>query len=82
VPKSAIAPIYQHLDLDVQYQHSDLFLDILKHVPEISADRASTVLDYGHQLVEHIWLWTDNIEKYYQVDSNPLPRRSFDLLLD
>ena len=27
----AIAPIYAHLDLDVQYQHSDLFLDILEH---------------------------------------------------
>src|SRR5205814_4581277 len=29
VPKEAVAPIYAHLDLDVQYQHSDLFLDIL-----------------------------------------------------
>ena len=29
------------------------------------------VLDYGHQLVEHIWMWTDNIEKYYQDESNP-----------
>src|SRR5260370_4958344 len=65
VPKSAVAPIYQHLDLDVQYQHSDLFHDILQHVPEMSADRASTVLDYGHQLVEHIWLWTDNIDRHY-----------------
>jgi thiaminase len=82
VPKSAIAPIYQHLDLDVQYQHSDLFHDILQHVPEMSAHRASTVLDYGHQLVEHIWLWTDNIERYYQIESNPLPRRMFDVLLD
>lgn len=82
VPRSAIAPIYQHLDLDVQYQHSDLFLDILQHVPEISAQRASTVLEYGHQLVEHIWLWTENIEKYYQVESNPLPRRPFDVFLD
>jgi len=41
IPKEAIAPIYQHLDLDVQYQHSDLFKDILGHVPEISAERAS-----------------------------------------
>src|SRR5438876_1275106 len=65
IPKEAIAPIYQHLDLDVQYQHSDLFKDILGHVPEISAERASVILDYGHQLVEHIWQWTENIEKYY-----------------
>jgi pyrroloquinoline quinone (PQQ) biosynthesis protein C len=82
VPKEAVAPIYAHLDLDIQYQHSDLFLDILKHVPSMSPERASTVLDYGHQLVEHIWLWTDNIEKYYDVASNPVPRRPFDLQLD
>src|SRR6267143_1165160 len=68
IPKEAIAPIYQHLDLDVQYQHSDLFKDILGHVPEISAERASVILDYGHQLVEHIWQWTENIEKYYRVE--------------
>ncbi len=82
VPKEAVAPIYAHLDLDVQYQHSDLFLEILKTVPSMSAARASTVLDYGHQLVEHIWLWTDNIEKYYDVETNAVPRRPFDLALD
>jgi pyrroloquinoline quinone (PQQ) biosynthesis protein C len=82
VPKEAVAPIYAHLDLDVQYQHSDLFLEILKTVPAMSAERASTVLDYGHQLVEHIWLWTDNIEKYYDVEGNAVPRRPFDLRLD
>jgi len=82
IPREAIQPIYAHLDLDVKYQHSDLFRDILEHVPEMSAERASTVLDYGHQLVEHIWLWTDNIEKYYQLESNPVPRRPFDVRVD
>ena len=82
IAKEAIAPIYQHLDLDVQYQHSDLFKDILEHVPEISAQRASKILDYGHQLVEHIWQWTENIEKYYQVESNPVPRPPFDFARD
>src|SRR5580692_9891477 len=82
VPRAAIVPIYAHLDLDVQYQHSDLFLEILETVPTLSAERASRVLDYGHQLVEHIWLWTDNIEKYYEVDSNPVPRLPFDAYLD
>jgi pyrroloquinoline quinone (PQQ) biosynthesis protein C len=82
VPKEAVAPIYQHLDLDVQYQHSDLFREILQHVPEMSAERVTTVLNYGHQLVEHIWLWTDNIEKYYEVESNPVPRRPFDVDCD
>lgn len=82
LPKDAISPIYAHLDLDVQYQHSDLFEDILRHVPQMTSERASIVLDYGHQLVEHIWLWTDNIEKYYQVESNPMPRRPFDIRVD
>lgn len=82
IPKDAIAPIYQHLDLDVQYQHSDLFHEIMEQVPVLSAARASKVLDYGHQLVEHVWLWTDNIEKYYQIESNPMPRRPFDAALD
>ena len=78
IPKEAIAPIYAHLDLDVQYQHSDLFLEILEKVPTLEAKRVSRVLDYGHELVEHIWLWTDNIEKYYELESNPMPRRPFD----
>jgi pyrroloquinoline quinone (PQQ) biosynthesis protein C len=82
IPKEAVAPIYAHLDLDVQYQHSDLFHDILVHVGAMSAERVTTVLDYGHQLVEHIWMWTDNIERYYQVESNLLPRRAFDALVD
>jgi pyrroloquinoline quinone (PQQ) biosynthesis protein C len=82
VPKEAITPIYAHLDLDIQYQHSDLFREILELVPEMSAERASVVLDYGHQLVEHIWLWTENIEKYYDVAANPVPRLPFDVLCD
>jgi thiaminase len=82
LPKESIAPIYAHLDLDVQYQHSDLFLDILSTVETIPAARAGRVLEYGHQLVEHIWLWTDTIEKYYGVDSNPMPRPRFSAVLD
>jgi len=82
IPKEAIRPIYQHLDLDVQYQHSDLFLEICKAVPSVTAERASRVLGYGHQLAEHIWLWTDDIEKYYGNEANPVPRRPFDPQLD
>lgn len=82
VPREAIAPIYAHLDLDIQYQHSDLFLEILKTQETISAERAARILDYGHQLVEHIWMWTDGIEKYYSVASNPVPRAPFDPLRD
>ncbi len=82
IPKEAVAPIYAHLDLDVQYQHSDLFREILEHASDIPAERATTVLNYGHQLVEHIWLWTDNIERYYEVHDNPLPRRPFDARKD
>jgi thiaminase len=82
LPAESIAPIYAHLDLDVQYQHSDLFLDILGKVDSIPAARAGRILEYGHQLIEHIWLWTDSIEKYYGVESNPMPRPAFSKLLD
>jgi hypothetical protein len=82
IPKEAIAPIYAHLDLDIQYGHSDLFLDMLKKVDKISAERAGRILEYGHQLAEHIWLWTDNIEKYYEDEKNPVPRHQFDPFLD
>ena len=82
VPREAIEPIYAHLDLDVQYQHSDLFHEILSKVPSIPAERASRVLDYGHQLVEHIWLWTENIDTFYSNPNSALPRRPFDPFLD
>jgi pyrroloquinoline quinone (PQQ) biosynthesis protein C len=82
VPKAAVVPIYDHLDLDIQYEHSNLFLDILSTVDTMPAARAARVLDYGHQLVEHIWMWTDSIEKYYGNDANPVPRRPFDPFLD
>jgi thiaminase len=82
LPKESIAPIYAHLDLDVQYQHSDLFLDILSTVKAIPAARAGRILEYGHQLAEHVWLWTDSIEKYYGVESNAMPRPKFSNVLD
>ncbi len=82
IPRGAVTPIFAHLDLDVKYQHSDLFLDICKTVESMSAERASLVLSYGHQLVEHIWMWTENIERYYENDNNPMPRRAFDPIWD
>lgn len=82
IPIEAINPIYAHLDLDVKYQHSDLFHDILSEVESIPAARAARILEYGHQLVEHIWQWTDSIERYYDLDKNPCPRRPFDPLFE
>jgi pyrroloquinoline quinone (PQQ) biosynthesis protein C len=78
IPKEAIAPIYAHLDLDVKYQHSNLFEEILGEVESMPRARAARVLEYGHQLVEHIWLWTDSIERYYDNADAPCPRRPFD----
>jgi pyrroloquinoline quinone (PQQ) biosynthesis protein C len=82
IPKAAVQPIYDHLDLDIQYQHSNLFLDIMTTVDTLTAARAARVLEYGHQLVEHIWMWTDSIESYYGNEANPVPRRPFDPFLD
>jgi pyrroloquinoline quinone (PQQ) biosynthesis protein C len=82
VPREAVKPIYDHLDLDIQYQHSNLFLDILSTVDEMPAKRAGRILEYGHQLVEHIWMWTESIERYYENEANPVPRMPFDPFLD
>jgi hypothetical protein len=82
VPRDALRPIYDHLDLDVQYQHGSLFLEILREAGAIPAARASRILEYGHLLVEHVWMWTENIERYYEDESNPVPRRPFDPFLD
>jgi pyrroloquinoline quinone (PQQ) biosynthesis protein C len=82
VPPEAVKPIYDHLDLDVKYQHSNLFLEILETVESIPAARGARILEFGHQLVEHIWMWTDSIERYYGDDANPLPRAPFDPFLD
>ena len=54
----------------------------MKKVDTVPAARAGRILDYGHQLAEHIWLWTDDIEKYYSFESNPVPRLPFDPQLD
>lgn len=82
VPDEAVRPIYDHLDLDAKYQHSHLFRDICDHCEVIDAERASLVLSYGHQMVEHIWMWTENIWSYYSDPQSSLPRRPFDIYRD
>jgi pyrroloquinoline quinone (PQQ) biosynthesis protein C len=82
VPKAAVKPIYDHLELDAKYQHANLFEEICAHEGWLSTERAARVLDFGHQMVEHIWLWTDNIEQYYGDESNPMPRPKFDAYKD
>jgi hypothetical protein len=82
VPRGAIQPIYDHLDLDKKYAHKNLFEEVLGTIDEITAQRAGTALDYGHQLVEHIWTWTDSIDKYYGDSRHEIPRRPFDPFLD
>jgi pyrroloquinoline quinone (PQQ) biosynthesis protein C len=82
VPPAAVKPIYDHLELDAKYQHANLFKEICEHEGMISAKRAATVLDFGHQMVEHIWLWTDSIEQYYGNPASRLPRPQFDAFLD
>lgn len=77
IPKEAIKPIYDHLDLDVQYGHSNLFQDVCNNYTELSTSDMNRILTYGRQMVEHIWLWTDNIEKYYDSPQNRVPRTAF-----
>lgn len=82
VPRGAVQPIYDHLALDLKYQHANLFREICEATPTIDAERASMILSYGYQMVEHIWLWTDNIWKYYKDENNPIPNRHFDINKD
>lgn len=82
VPAASVKPIYDHLDLDKKYQHYDLFQDICHSISSLSAERAAVVLSYGYQMAEHIWMWTDNIERYYGDHSHPVPRRPFDIRID
>lgn len=82
VPAAAVKPIYDHLELDAKYQHANLFKEICEHEGELSARRAAQVLDFGHQMVEHIWLWTDAIEQYYGNPANRMPRPRFDVYKD
>jgi pyrroloquinoline quinone (PQQ) biosynthesis protein C len=82
IPRAVIQPIYSHLDLDLKYQHKNLFEEILRNTPAISAARASKILNYGQGLVEAIWMWTDNIEKYYEDENNQVPRQPVDPFLD
>ncbi len=82
VPQDAVKPIYDHLALDAKYQHANLFLEICEQEGEMTAARAARVLDFGRQMAEHIWLWTDSIERYYGDASNPMPRPTFDAYLD
>jgi pyrroloquinoline quinone (PQQ) biosynthesis protein C len=82
VPDAAVRPIYEHLDLDAKYAHAELFGEVCRQEGAITPERAAQVLDFGHQMVEHIWLWTDNIEQYYGNPDNPLPRPLFDGYID
>jgi pyrroloquinoline quinone (PQQ) biosynthesis protein C len=82
VPEAAVKPIYDHLELDAKYQHANLFQEICEHEGRLGTQRAAQVLDFGHQMVEHIWLWTDNIEQYYGNPANAMPRPQFDVYKD
>jgi hypothetical protein len=77
IPADAIGPIFEHLDLDKKYGHLNLFELLCANFPSITAADASVVLTHGYQMVEHIWAWTDNIERYYSADDAEVPRRLF-----
>jgi pyrroloquinoline quinone (PQQ) biosynthesis protein C len=78
VPRGAIEPIYAHLALDQTYKHSNLFEDIMTSVDQLPSERAARIVAYGSQMADHIWLWTDEIDRYYGDPDNPVPRLAFD----
>jgi thiaminase len=78
VPRDAIQPIFDHLDLDRQYAHSDLFADTLETIGEISSVEVEEAIQYGAQMAQHVWAWTQDIEQYYGNPNNLVPRTEFD----
>jgi pyrroloquinoline quinone (PQQ) biosynthesis protein C len=78
IPPAAIQPIYDHLDLDRDYAHSNLFLDVCSAMGEMSDTAVEDAIQYGVQMARHIWFWTDNIHRYYGDPANAIPRAPFD----
>lgn len=80
LPKEAIKPIYEHLELDEKYGHADLFLDICKEIPSISVERAEEASKYASLMSENILAWSENIANYYSHKFSEVPRVKADLL--
>lgn len=79
IPEQAIQPIYDHLDLDIKYGHSDLFQELCHCYEMIDEALMNRIMFYGHQMVERIWMWTHSIQKYYSDNDNKIPRPGFNL---
>jgi len=76
VPSSgSVGPLLDHLNLDEEYGHGDLFEAICDRTPPLTVDRASTVLTAGAALVDMLELWSTDIERTYAANGS-VPRRS------
>ena len=80
LPEEAIRPIYEHLELDEKYGHSDLFLEICNGIREVSIERAENAVRYGSLMSENILAWSENISEYYSNKFSEVPRTKADIL--
>jgi pyrroloquinoline quinone (PQQ) biosynthesis protein C len=82
IPDKAIQPLFDHLALDGDYNHSSLFEQICEQFPEISRREAERAMSFGRQMIDHIYLWTEHIHQYYGRSGSHGVRRKFDLARD
>lgn len=61
-----IQPIVDHVNLDLDYGHSDNFTKMCALFDRIPATRASLALQAGLGLVETLELWSDDIYRHYR----------------
>lgn len=78
LPAESIQPIFDHLALDLEYDHKSLFLEICQYVPSISVEEAEEILNYGFQMVDHIYLWSEQILNKYENFTKSRKKFNFD----
>lgn len=82
IPEAAIKPLFDHLALDAGYDHKSLFGQICEAAPELPREEAERAMSFGRQMIDHIYLWTDHIHRYYASARRGPVRRVFDLNRD
>lgn len=84
IDDAAIKPIFDHLELDEQYEHKSLFKEICMEIPAIDEKEAIQTFSFGRQMIDHIFMWTEQIESHYGA-SRPIEElilRPFDFARD
>jgi pyrroloquinoline quinone (PQQ) biosynthesis protein C len=82
IPDDAIQPLFDHLAMDIEYNHKSLFEDICLYMQDIPRAEAERAMSFGQQMVDHIYLWTEQIHRHYGRENAVTVRRKFELIRD